>query len=256
MNHEDAAMRLISICNHKGGCGKSATATNLAACLALKGKHVLLVDLDPQCTATDAMGLDVENLGKQMYDVIVGEADLKDVIRHTEITGLDIAPCNMDLKVAEKQIEGQEGNEYILKKQSPSFDDYDFVIADTPPNIGPLTLNSMAVATELIIPIQCEYCSLRGMSQLMTVADMAEEALNNQPKRRILLTMYTRTNIGNQVVEAVRSHYGEKAYQTVIPRNIKVAEGPAQGKPVVIYAPDSTGAVAYRALAEEVLRDE
>jgi len=249
-------MRLISICNHKGGCGKSATATNLAACLALKGKHVLLIDLDPQCTATDAMGLDVENLGKQMYDVMVNEADLKDIVRPTEISGLDIAPANMDLKVAEKKIESQEGNEYILKNQMTSLNDYDFIIMDTPPNIAPLTLNSMAIATELIIPIQCEYCSLRGMAQLMTVADMAEEALDNRPKRRILLTMYTRTNIGNQVVEAVRSHYGDKAYQTVIPRNIKVAEGPAQGKPVVVYAPDSTGAAAYKALAEEVLRDE
>jgi len=249
-------MRLISICNHKGGCGKSATATNLAACLALKGKHVLLIDLDPQCTATDAMGLDVDNLGQQMYDVMVKDVALKDIVRPTEIPGLDIAPANMDLKVAEKQIESQEGNEYILKNQMISLNDYDFVIMDTPPNIAPLTLNSLAVATELIIPIQCEYCSLRGMAQLMTVADMAEEALDNRPKRRILLTMYTRTNIGNQVVEAVRSHYGEKAYQTVIPRNIKVAEGPAQGKPVVVYAPDSTGATAYNALAEEVLRDE
>jgi chromosome partitioning protein len=250
-------MRLISICNHKGGCGKSATATNLAACLAMKGKHVLLIDLDPQCTATDAMGLDVDNLGRQMYDVMVKEAKLKDVVRSTEVHGLDIAPCNMDLKVAEKQIEGQEGNEYILKEQVASLGgSFDFVIMDTPPNIGPLTLNSMAVATELIIPIQCEYCSLRGMSQLMNVADMAEEALGNQPKRRILLTMYTRTNIGNQVVEAVRSHYGEKAYRSVIPRNIKVAEGPAQGKPVVVYAPDSTGSIAYQALSEEVLKDE
>ena len=249
-------MRLISICNHKGGCGKSATATNLAACLALKGKHVLLIDLDPQCTATDAMGLNVDNLGQQMYDVMVKDVALKDIVRPTEIPGLDIAPANMDLKVAEKQIESQEGNEYILKNQMISLNDYDFVIMDTPPNIAPLTLNSLAVATELIIPIQCEYCSLRGMAQLMTVADMAEEALDNRPKRRILLTMYTRTNIGNQVVEAVRSHYGEKAYQTVIPRNIKVAEGPAQGKPVVVYAPDSTGATAYNALAEEVLRDE
>ncbi|MGD0953239.1 MAG: ParA family protein [Methanotrichaceae archaeon] len=249
-------MRLISICNHKGGCGKSATATNLAACLAMKGKHVLLIDLDPQCTATDALGLDVDKLGRQMYDVMVKEANLKDIVRSTEVSGLDIAPCNMDLKVAEKQIEGQEGNEYILKVQMASLDGFDFVIMDTPPNIGPLTLNSMAVATELIIPIQCEYCSLRGMSQLMNVADMAEEALGNQPKRRILLTMYTRTNIGNQVVEAVRSHYGEKAYRSVIPRNIKVAEGPAQGKPVVVYAPDSTGSVAYQALAVEVLKDE
>jgi chromosome partitioning protein len=202
------------------------------------------------------MGLDVENLGKQMYDVIVKETTLKDIVRQTEVTGLDIAPSNMDLKVAEKQIEGQEGNEYILKNQIASLNDYDFVIMDTPPNIGPLTLNSMAIATELIIPIQCEYCSLRGMSQLMNVADMAEEALGNRPKRRILLTMYTRTNIGNQVIEAVRSHYGESAYRTVIPRNIKVAEGPAQGKPVVIYAPDSTGSVAYQALTEEVLQDE
>jgi chromosome partitioning protein len=249
-------MRLISICNHKGGCGKSATATNLAACLALDGMHVLLIDLDPQCTATDALGLDVDNLGKQMYDVMLKEAVLKDVIRPTVVPRLAIAPCNMELKVAEKQIEGQEGNEYILKEQMASMDDFDFVIMDTPPNIGPLTLNSMAVATELIIPIQCEYCSLRGMAQLMGVADMAEAALGNRPKRRILLTMYTRTNIGNQVVEAVRSHYSEKAYYTVIPRNIKVAEGPAQGKPVVIYAPDSTGSAAYKALAVEVLKDE
>jgi len=249
-------MRLISICNHKGGCGKSATATNLAACLALNGKHVLLIDLDPQCTATDAMGLDVNNLEKQMYDVMIREAKLKDVIRPTEVTGLDIAPCNMDLKVAERQIEGKEGNEYILKDQMDSLCGLDFVVMDTPPSIGPLTLNSMAVATELIIPIQCEYCSLRGMSQLMDVADMAEEALGNRPKRRILLTMYTRTKIGNQIVEAVRSHYGESVYQTVIPRNIRIAEGPAQGKTVVVYAPDSTGSIAYQTLAKEVLNDE
>jgi chromosome partitioning protein len=202
------------------------------------------------------MGLDVENLGKQMFDVMIKEAPLTEIIRPTEITNLSIAPCNMDLKVAEKQIEGQEENEYILKKQMASLNDFDFIIMDTPPNIGSLTLNSMAVATELIIPIQCEYCSLRGMSQLMNVADMAEEALDNQPKRRILLTMYTRTNIGNQVVDAVRSHYSENTYRTVIPRNVKVAEGPAQGKPVVVYAPDSTGSIAYQALAEEVLQDE
>jgi chromosome partitioning protein len=249
-------MRLISICNHKGGCGKSATATNLAACLALKGKRTLLIDLDPQCTATDAMGLDVNNLGRQMYDVMVKDATLRDIVCPTQIPGLDIAPCNMDLKVAEKLIESYENNEYILKEQISSLDGFDFIIMDTPPNIGPLTLNSMAVATELIVPIQCEYCSLRGMSQLMTVANMAEKALGNHPKRRILLTMYTRTNIGNQVIDAVRANYGEKTYRTVIPRNVKVAEGPAQGKPVVIYAPDSTGAAAYKNLTEEVLQDE
>ena len=131
-------MRLISICNHKGGCGKSATATNLAACLALNGKRVLLIDLDPQCTATDAMGLDVDNLGKQMYDVIVKEAKLKDVIRSTDVSGLDIAPCNMDLKVAEKQIEGQEGNEYILKNEMATLNGFDFVIMDTPPQHWPI----------------------------------------------------------------------------------------------------------------------
>ena len=249
-------MRLISICNHKGGCGKSATATNLAACLAMNGKRVLLIDLDPQCTATDALGLNVEDIGRQMYDVMVDDATLKDIVRPTEIPNLDIAPANMDLKVAEKQIEKLEEHEYILRKQLATLNGYDFVIMDTPPNIGPLTLNSMAVATELIIPIQCEYCSLRGMSQLMNVADMAEEALGNQPKRHILLTMYTRTNIGNQVVEAVRGHYGASAYKTIIPRNIKVAEGPAQGKPVVICAPESTGSIAYNQLAEEVLQND
>ncbi len=248
-------MRLISVCNHKGGCGKSATATNLAACLATKGKHVLLIDLDPQCTATDALGIDVKNLGKQMYDVMAGGATIKDVVRPTETQELDIAPCNMDLKAAEKQIEGQEDNEHILKRQLAYMESYDFIIMDTPPNIGPLTLNSMAIATELIIPIQCEYCSLRGMSQLMEVADMAEGFLDNKPKRRILLTMYTRTNIGNQVVDAARAHYGDLVYLTVIPRNIKVAEAPAHGKPVMLYAPNSAGSAAYKALAEEVLRD-
>jgi chromosome partitioning protein len=248
-------MRFISICNHKGGCGKSASATNLAASLALKGKRVLLIDLDPQCTATDAIGIDAENLGKQMYDVMTGGATIKDIICPSTIEGLDVAPCNMDLRAAEKQIEAQEDNEYILKGQIASLDGYDFVIMDTPPNIGPLTLNSMAVATELIVPIQCEYCSLRGMSQLMDVADMAEGILDNKPIRRILLTMYTRTNIGNQVVDAVRNHYGDKVYLTVIPRNIKVAEAPAHGQPVILYSPNSAGAAAYKALAEEVLRD-
>lgn len=248
-------MRYVSVCSNKGGTGKSATAVNLSACLAMKGRHVLLIDLDPQYMATDSLGIDADSLGKQMYDVMTKEAAVKDIIRPTEIPGLDVAPTNMDLRAAEKSIEEQEDNEYILKGQITPLDDYDFVIMDTPPHIGPLTLNSMAIATELIIPVQCEYCSLRGMSQLMEVADMADDVLNNRPKRRILLTMYTRTNIGNQVVNAIREHYGDMVYQTVIPRNIKITEAPAHGKPVNIYDPIAAGSIAYMALAEEVLSD-
>jgi chromosome partitioning protein len=251
-----AVPRIISICSHKGGVGKSATAVNLAACLAMKRKKVLLIDLDPQSTASDALGVDTANLDRHMYDVFMNRASIRDVIRPTEIPSLDIAPSNMDLRPAEKSLESQDEYEFILKKRLASLDGHDFIIIDTPPNLGPMTINAMATATELLVPVQCEYCAVRGMLQLMSIADLAEKYIENSPKRRLLLTMYTRTNIGNKAVDEVRANYGKDVYLTVIPRAIKMAEAPFEGKPIVVLSPSSTASQAYKALAEEVLRDE
>jgi chromosome partitioning protein len=212
----------------------------------MRDKNVLLRDLDSQGTASDALGIDTANLDKQMYDVFMNGSDIKDVIRPTEITGLDIAPSNMDLRPAEKALEGQDGYEFILRDKLASLDGYDFIIMDTPPNLDPMIINGMEAATELLIPVQYEYCAVRGMLQLMSFADLAEEYIDNRPKRRLLLTMYTRTNIVNKAVDEVCANYGKDVYLTVIPRAIKMAEAPFEGMPIVVISPASTAAQAYK----------
>jgi chromosome partitioning protein len=249
-------MEIILFCSHKGGCGKSTSAINLAAYLALSGKKTLLIDLDPQAASTSGLGIDEAGLKKQIYDIMVGDAQISDVVQHTMIEGLDIVPSNIDLIGAELELSNQVAREFVLKNKLSNVTQYDYIILDSPPNLGVLTVNGLVACTKMIIPLQCEFYSLKGMAQLLKMVDMVKTRIGDSPKRRVLLTMYDgRANLSKQVVEQVRDYFKNEVYQTIIPRNVKLAEAPARQKPIAIYDPESTGAEAYRKFADEVLND-
>jgi chromosome partitioning protein len=249
-------METILFCSHKGGCGKTTSAINLSAYLALAGKKTLLVDLDPQAASTTGLGIDETTLEKQVYDVMVDNAQISDIVLPTMIEALDIAPSNLDLMGAEMELSNQLAREFIIKNKLSSVNQYEFVVLDSPPNLGILTVNGLVACSTLIIPVQCEYYSLKGMAQLLKMVELIKTRIGNEPKRRVLLTMYDhRTNLSKQVAEQVREYFKNEVYQTVIPRNVKLAEAPARQKPIVLHAPDSTGAEAYKKFAEEVLND-
>lgn len=250
---------IASICNNKGGVGKSTTAVNLAAYLALRGKKVLVIDLDPQGAATVGLGAQPWELKSQMYDVFIKGIPIKDVVLNTEVPNLQLAPCNLDLSGVEPELATQMAKEFILVDRMRGLEGYDYVIIDNPPTLGLLTINSLMASTDLLIPVQCEFYALGGMAQLMKVIDMTNEVrdrmkMGTKPSRHILLTMYDgRTNLCKLVVDKVREMFSSEVFNTVIPRNIKLAEAPLNGKPICLYAPDSPGAEAYKQLAEEVL---
>ena len=249
-------MEIILFCSHKGGCGKSTSAINLSAYLALAGKKTLLIDLDPQAASTACLGIDETSLQKQIYDVMVGDAQIQDVVQHTMIDGLDIVPSNIDLMGAELELSNLPAREFILKNKLSTVNQYDYIIIDSPPNLGVLTINGLVACTEFIVPLQCEYYSLKGMAQLLKMVEMIKTKIGNNPKRRVLLTMFDgRANLSKQVVEQVRDYFGKEVYQTVIPRNVKLAEAPARQKPIALHDPGSTGADAYKRLGDEVLHD-
>lgn len=251
-------MKVLTIGNHKGGCGKTTTASNVAAYLALSGKNVLLIDLDPQGAATLGLGIDKKTLKLQMYDVMRGETTLKDVARHTEIPGLEVAPCDLKLITIEHELATQPGREFILKERIENIDNtkYDYIVIDTPPNLSILTLNSLIACDELIIPVQCEYYALEGVDQLQVTLNILKNRLGRDPKIRVVLTMFdARTKLSKEVAENVRDFFKDNVFKTVIPRSIKLAEAPSHGKPIHLHAPDSPGALAYKALTEEVLCD-
>jgi chromosome partitioning protein len=249
-------METILFCSHKGGCGKTTSAINLSDYLALAGKKTLLVDLDPQAASTTGLGIDETTLEKQVYDVMVDNAQISDIVLPTMIEALDIAPSNLDLMGAEMELSNQLAREFIIKNKLSSVNQYEFVVLDSPPNLGILTVNGLVACSTLIIPVQCEYYSLKGMAQLLKMVELIKTRIGNEPKRRVLLTMYDhRTNLSKQVAEQVREYFKNEVYQTVIPRNVKLAEAPARQKPIVLHAPDSTGAEAYKKFAEEVLND-
>ena len=249
-------MEIIAICNHKGGTGKSTTAINLSACLALKGKKTLLIDLDPQAATTVGLGIDDASLEKQVYDVMVGNAEISDVIQPTMVEGLHLVPSNLELMGAEMELSNQLARELILKNKLSNVTGYDYIILDCPPNLGLMTVNGLVACTMLLIPLQCEYYSLKGMAQLLKMVEMVGTKLGNRPKRRVLLTMFDhRTNLSKQVVEQVKNYFGSDVYTTIIPRNVKLAEAPASHKPIVIYDPECSGADAYNKLAIEVLNN-
>jgi chromosome partitioning protein len=244
---------IISIANQKGGCGKTTTSINLSTYLALKGKRVLLVDLDPQGAATEGLGVDMWQLKKTVYNVMVDEIGITETVVPTAIPNLDLAPCNLELSGAEMELANAMAREYILQEKLQGLD-YDYILIDSPPSLGLLTLNSLTACDMLLIPLQCEYYSLAGMSQLLKVVEKVVSKLGNNPQRRILLTMYdARTSLSKQIADRVKDYFKDDVFQTVIPRNVKLAEAPSFGKPIHLYDPTSAGATAYEQLAEEVL---
>jgi chromosome partitioning protein len=227
----------------------------MAAYLAMSGKKVLLIDLDPQGAATLGLGIDKKTLGKQMYDVMRGGAALLDIAHPTEIPGLDVAPCDLKLITIEHELDAQPGREFVLKERLDGLNNkYDFVVIDTPPNLSILTLNGLIACDELIIPVQCEYYALEGVDQLQVTLSILKNRLSREPKVRVVLTMFdARTKLSKEVAENVREYFQDKVFTTVIPRSIKLAEAPSHGKPIPLHAPDSSGAIAYKSLTDEVL---
>lgn len=251
--------RIIAIANQKGGVGKTTTAINLSACLAEKGKKVLSVDMDPQGNMTSGLGLDKNNVERTIYDLIIGEAEIQDVIEKDVIENLDIIPTSIDLSAAEIELIDVEDKEYILRNAIHKVkNEYDFIIIDCPPSLSMLTINAMTTADSVLVPIQCEYYALEGLSQLIHTVELVKERLNdNLEIEGVVFTMYdARTNLSLQVVENVKDNLNQTIYKTIIPRNIRLAEAPSYGMPINLYDGKSAGADSYRRLAEEVINKE
>ena len=246
-------MSVISIANQKGGVGKSTTAINLSTALALKGKNVLLVDMDPQGATT--IGLGLRGATPTIYNVVIDETEIEEVIVKTSIDGLHLIPSNIALSGAEIELSSQIGREYILRNKLAKLKrDYDYIIIDTPPSLGVLTMNSLVASNEVIIPIQAEYYALEGIALLLKAIRLVRDRLGIPLEiKGFLITMFDkRTNLSKEVREEVKRTFGEKVFKTMIPRNVRLAEAPSYGRPIFLYAPDSRGAKAYMKLAKEV----
>ena len=251
--------RIIAVANQKGGVGKTTTSINLAACLAEKGKKVLAVDMDPQGNLTSGLGVDKDFVEKSIYELIIGEVDIKEVINKEVLENLDIIPTSIDLSAAEIELIGVDDKEYILRNAIDQVkDQYDFVIIDCPPSLSMLTINAMTTADSVIVPIQCEYYALEGLSQLIHTVELVKDRLNSKLEiEGVVFTMYdARTNLSLQVVENVKDNLQQNIYKTIIPRNIRLAEAPSYGLPINKYDPKSTGAESYMRLADEVIERE
>lgn len=249
--------KIISICNRKGGVGKTATAVNLGAYLAALGKFVLLVDLDPQANATSGVGIVSDNLEKSIYHSLIGQAHPKEIIRKTRISGYDILPSSFDLAGATIELVNLEDREYALLKLLDKIRlDYDYIIIDCPPSLELLTINGLVAADEAIIPVQCEYYSLQGLSQLLKAINLIQENLQEDLKiAGALLTMYDeKANLAHLVKKYVQKNCPEYVFRTIIPKDIKLAEAPSFGKTILQYDHKSAGAKAYLSLAKEVIR--
>ncbi len=248
--------RIIAIANQKGGVGKTTTSINLSASLAAKGKKVLMIDTDPQGNATSGYGVDKNDLDDTIYELILGECSVQDCIIKEVIPNVSILPANVNLAAAEIELIGIEKKEYILKNEIDWVkDSYDFIIIDCPPSLNILTINAMTTADTVLVPIQCEYYALEGLSQLIHTVNLVKERLNRKlDMEGVVFTMFdSRTNLSNQVVENVKSNLQQNVYKTIIPRNIRLAEAPSHGIPIQLYDPKSAGAEAYRLLADEVI---
>lgn len=249
-------MVVITVANQKGGVAKTITSVNLSAGLAIVGKRVLLIDLDPQGNATTCLGIDRWSLKKSIYNVLVEDLEIKDTIIHTSVNGLDIAPANIHLSGAEIELANKFRRENILKKRLENIRDYDFIIIDTPPSLGLLTVNALVAANTILVPIQTEYFAMEGMSNLLQIINMCkEDMLDSNLHIRYLLTMYDgRTNMSKEVVKQVREHFGKEVFDAIIPRSVKLSEAPSHGLPIFLYDPESPGAIAYSNLVKEVLQ--
>lgn len=246
---------IFAIVNQKGGVGKTTTAVNLSAGLASLGKRVLLVDSDPQGNATSGVGMDKTQIKKSIYQVLVSDLSPEEAIRHTKIPNLDLIPATIDLAGAEIELVSALSREAKLKRQLSSVHDkYDYILIDSPPSLGLLTLNALTASRGVLVPIQCEYYALEGISQLLNTIQLVQKALNpSLDIFGVVLTMFDpRTNLAQQVATEVRDYFKGKVFETVIPRNIRLSEAPSYGQPISVYDPKSKGAEAYALLAEEV----
>lgn len=251
--------KIIAVANQKGGVGKTTTSVNLSACMAEKGKRVLLVDLDPQGNSTSGLGIDKESIEKATYDVLINNTTVTDCIIPTGTDNLSIMPSNIELAGAEVELVSIMAREQVLKRALNSvLSEFDYVIIDCPPSLGLLTLNALTAANTLLVPIQCEYYALEGLSQLMNTVKLVRMHLNPDLEvEGVVLTMFdARTNLSAQVVGEVKKFFKNKVYDTIIPRSIRLGEAPSFGLPITQYDPKSTGAVAYCKLAEELLNKE
>lgn len=249
-------MKVVSISNQKGGSGKSTTAVNLSAYLALAGKRVLLIDLDPQGSPTTHFGIDKQSLEKTMYEVLSGQLSLSDVITPTETQGLDIAPTNNLLGRAEFELFSRDDRDLVLKSKMIGLNGYDCVIIDTPPNLYNLTLNALMASDTIVIPIDSTFYALEGLAVITELLDAIENDLGHAIIRRYLLTKYdARTNLSKEVESKLRDLFGKEVFKTVIPTNIRLAVAPSHGKPIYAVDPESLGAQAYNKLAEEILHE-
>jgi chromosome partitioning protein len=247
--------RTLAIANQKGGVGKTTTAVNLGAALAELGYRVLVVDLDPQGNATTGLGINARNLDASMYDVILHDVPIEDTIEPTSLRNLFVVPATIDLAGAEIELVPAFSRELRVRRALEHIgDDFDFTLIDCPPSLGLLTVNGLAAATEVVVPIQCEYYALEGLGQLLRNVHLVQTNLNPQLEvTTIVLTMYdARTRLAEQVVAEVRSHFGDRVCRNVVPRTVRLSEAPSFGQPIIVFDPSSRGAIAYRELAKEV----
>ena len=248
--------RVIAISNQKGGVGKTTTAINLSASLAEKGKKVLVIDMDPQGNATSGLGIDKEKVKHTSYEILLGQATIWEAMETSVCEGLTVIPSERGLAGAEIELIGTDSREYILKREVDKIkDNYDFIVIDCPPSLNTLTVNAMTTADTILVPIQCEYYALEGLSELLYTIELVKERLNDKLEiEGVVFTMYdARTCLSLQVVENVKENLQQNIYETIIPRNIRLAEAPSYGQPINLYDSKSAGAEGYRSLADEVI---
>ena len=250
--------KIVSIANQKGGVGNTTTSINLSTILAKKGKKVLMIDADPQGNASSGVGIDREEIEQSIYDVLINDVQIEEVVKKTNIKNLDIVPSNINLAGAEVELVSVMSREHRLKEKVDIIkENYDFIIIDCPPSLGLITLNAFTASDSVLIPVQCEYYALEGLGQLLNTISLVKKHLNKEIEiEGALLTMYDiRTNLSNQVVKEVKKYFNEKVYKNVIPRNVKLSEAPSFGMPISIYEPRSKGAKSYEKFVKEFLKN-